>query len=270
MIIRKKPMPYLHHLHLFGGIIVASALNTFLASMIQAAEPDQRLFELRVYYAAEGKLEALHERFRQHTCRLFEKHGMENIGYWTPIENPESKLIYILAFPDQAARKASWQSFMADPEWQTAYRASEQQGKLVDRFESALFKATDYSPAIRPVSEGNRVFEMRIYKATSGNFANLHARFRDHTLRLFEKHGMTNVGYWTPVEDQKGWGDRFFYLLSHSSIDSAKASFDAFRNDPQWQSARQQSEEKAGGSLTEAQHGVLSEFILATDYSPIR
>lgn len=265
MAVRKRSLP-----RFLGVICLANLLHPFSAAVIQAKEPDPRLYELRVYYAEEDKLDALHQRFRQHTCRLFEKHGIENIGYWVPVENPESKLVYLLAFPDQEARKASWQSFMADPDWQAAYKASEQEGRLVKRFESALFHATDYSPSIKPTAEENRIFEMRIYRATAGNFADLHSRFRDHTLRLFEKHGMTNVGYWTPVEDQKDWEDRFFYLLSHSSVDGAKASFDGFRKDPQWIAARQKSEEKAGGSLTQAQDGVQSEFLIATDYSPMR
>jgi hypothetical protein len=255
---------------LFVGLLLSSVLAAGEKSIIVASEPDSRLYELRIYYAEQGKLEALHDRFRQHTCRLFEKHGMENVGYWTPIDNSELKLVYLLAYPDQSARKASWQSFMGDPEWQAAYKASEQQGKLVKRMESAFFHATDYSPKIGPVSEGGRVFEMRTYTASPGNFDNLHSRFRDHTVGLFAKNGMTNIGYWTPVEGQKGWTDRFFYLLAHSSVEAAKASFAAFRDDPLWMAARQQSEEKAGGSLTAVKDGVVSEYLEATDYSSIQ
>ena len=75
----------------------------------------------RVYYAAPGKLEELNTRFRDHTCKLFEKHGIVNLGYWTPIDNPENKLIYILAYPSREARETSWKKLMADPDWQTAH-----------------------------------------------------------------------------------------------------------------------------------------------------
>ncbi len=74
----------------------------------------------RAYYAAPGKLDALKTRFRDHTCKLFEKHGMVNIGYWLPVTNSENKLVYLLAYPSRDAREKSWQEFMADPDWQTA------------------------------------------------------------------------------------------------------------------------------------------------------
>ncbi len=235
-----------------------------------ADEPDTRLYEMRVYYAAEGKLDALHARFRDHTCKLFEKHGIENIGYWTPIDNPESKLVYFLAYPDQAARDKSWKAFMGDADWVKAYKASEVDGKLVDKVVSKFFKATDYSPKIKSDASGDRVFEMRTYTTTPGNLDALHARFHDHTVGLFSKHGITNVAYWTLTDGQEGADNTLVYIIAHKSPEAAKASFAAFREDPQWVAARKASEEKAGGSLTEKEGGVLSEFLVPTDYSTIR
>src|SRR5262245_47636754 len=89
---------------------------------------DARVYEIRIYYAAPAKLEALQARFRDHTMKLFEKHGMVNIGYWVPLENTDNKLIYILAYPNREAREKSWKGFMADPDWQKAYKASEVDG----------------------------------------------------------------------------------------------------------------------------------------------
>src|SRR2546422_368007 len=96
-----------------------------------------------------------------------------------------------------------------------------------------------------------QVYEMRTYYAEPGKLDALNARFRDHTCKLFEKHGMTNVGYWVPMKGQKGADDTLIYILAHKSADAAKASFDAFRKDPDWIAARKASEDKAGGSLTE-------------------
>lgn len=233
------------------------------------AEPDNRLYEMRVYYAPEGKLEALHARFRDHTIKLFEKHGIENIGYFVPVENPERKLIYFLAYANREAREKSWKSFMADPVWQAAYKASEVDGKLVSKVDTLFLKATDFSPSIKAVRKPDRVFEMRTYTTTEGNLSALNARFRDHTCKLFEKYGMTNVAYWTPASDQKGAENTLLYLLSHASQEAAKASFDAFRKDPVWIAARKASEDKAGGSLT-VPDGVVSLFLQATDYSPMQ
>jgi hypothetical protein len=244
-------------------------LAAWLASPAVTApiSQDSRVYELRIYYAAPGKLDALHARFRNHTTKLFEKHGMTNIGYWVPVDNPENKLIYVLAFPSREAQATAWKAFGADPDWKKARAESETAGKLVGKVESVLLTATDYSPAIKPATGGERVFELRTYTASKGNLDHLNARFRDHTLKLFEKHGMTNIGYWVPLKDQKGAEDTLIYILAHRSEDAAKKSFDSFRQDPAWLTARKASEEKAGGSLT-AKDGVKSIFMKATDYSP--
>jgi hypothetical protein len=246
-------------------------LAAWLASPAVTApiSQDSRVYELRIYYAAPGKLDALHARFRNHTTKLFEKHGMTNIGYWVPVDNPENKLIYVLAFPSREAQATAWKAFGADPDWKKARAESETAGKLVGKVESVLLTATDYSPAIKPATGGERVFELRTYTASKGNLDHLNARFRDHTLKLFEKHGMTNIGYWVPLKDQKGAEDTLIYILAHKSEDAAKKSFDSFRQDPAWLTARKASEEKAGGSLT-AKDGVKSIFMKATDYSPLK
>jgi hypothetical protein len=232
-----------------------------------AAEQDTRCYEMRIYYAAEGKLDDLNKRFRDHTCKLFEKHGMQNIGYWMPLENPDRKLVYLLAYPSREAREKSWKAFMADPDWQKASKASEVNGKLVTKAESHFLTATDYSPAIRPkVASPERVFELRTYTASAGNLGALDSRFRDHTIKLFSKHGMEHVGYWHLMPGQKNADATLVYLLAHNSKAAADASFTAFRADPDWIAVRKASEDKAGGSLT-IPDGVKSEFLKPTDYS---
>jgi hypothetical protein len=230
------------------------------------AESDDRFYEMRIYYAAPGKLEALNARFRNHTTGLFEKHGMTNIGYWVPVDNQEDKLIYVLAYPSRDAREASWKAFVDDPQWQEAKTASEVDGKLVDRVESIYMNATDYSPAIQAnVGDGPRVFEMRTYIAAPGKLDDLHARFRNHTVKLFSKHGMNHVGYWAPLDADKGADNTLVYILAHGSEDNAKTSFAAFREDPDWVTAKTASE--VNGGLTEK---VESVFMVPTDYSPTR
>lgn len=235
-----------------------------------AADADTRIFEMRTYYAAPGKLDALNSRFRDHTVGLFTKHGMTNIGYWTPIENTENKLIYVLAYPDKAARDASWKEFGADPDWQSAQKASEENGKLVAKVEQVFMNATDFSPEIKAgKGAADRVFELRTYTTTPGTLPLLHSRFRDHTIELFKKHGMTNLFYWKLVPEQKGADNTLVYLLAHPSVEAAATSFAAFRADPEWIAAKQASEEKGGGSLT-VPDGVKSVFLKATDYSPTK
>ena len=249
----------------------------FAVTAVAADKPDTRLFEMRVYYAKPGKLDALNARFRDHTLKLFTKHGMTNLGYFVPTDNKENKLVYFLAFPDRASRDASFKAFGADPDWKAAAKESEKDGKLIERIENAFLTATDYAVLAEAKSYGKGVFELRTYTTEAGRLENLNARFRDHTLKLFEKHGMTNMTYWNLAADQKGAkspyvaGNTLIYLLHHQSEEAAKASFGTFRADPIWVAAKDASEKKAGGSLTIAQpNGVKSEFFVPTDYSPVK
>jgi hypothetical protein len=177
-------------------------------------------------------------------------------------------LIYVLVHASRDAAKKSWAAFVADPEWKAAQKASEVNGRLVAKDESYYMQATDYSPEIKAAQAGPRVFELRDYTASAGNLAALDARFRDHTVGLFSKHGMQHLAYWHLMPDQKGADRRLIYLLAHKSREAGLESFGAFRKDPAWVAAREASEQKAGGSLTEGgMAGVKSIYMQATDYS---
>ncbi|QGN31780.1 NIPSNAP family protein [Microlunatus sp. Gsoil 973] len=108
----------------------------------------ERIFELRTYVTNPGKLAALHRRFREHTLGLFERHGMEVVGFFTPTEGPDAErtLIYLLAFPDRATADQAWQNFRTDPDWIKAKDESEVDGPLMERIESQFLDPTDYSP----------------------------------------------------------------------------------------------------------------------------
>ena len=113
----------------------------------QMEAKSSRVFELRTYTAHPGKLGDLEARFRNHTLKLFEKHGMKNIGYWTPSDAPlkDNTLIYIVAHESRDAAKKSWDAFRVDPNWVKARDASEANGKIVAKVESVFLDATDYS-----------------------------------------------------------------------------------------------------------------------------
>jgi len=135
------------------ALVLATVLITVFAADADAISPsvakDSRCFELRTYYAAPGKLEALNARFRDHTCALFRKHGIEIIGFWIPADKDkgaENTLIYILAHKSREARDKSFADFGKDSAWKKAQSESEANGKLVEKVESVLMSATDYSP----------------------------------------------------------------------------------------------------------------------------
>jgi hypothetical protein len=247
-------------------MILSATLLSAVPAFAQNPSGPGPFYELRVYQAPEGKLDDLNARFRNHTLKLFEKHGMTNLGYWVPLDNPDRKLYYVLSYPDREAREKSWKAFMADPDWQAAHRASEVNGRLVEKVESTFLSPTAYSPAIQPsAGDPARTFELRTYKAAPGKLDALHQRFRDHTITLFSRHGMTHFGYWVPVEEKDGAGHTLIYILAHKSPEAAKASFTGFRADPDWVTAKQASERD--GSLTERVDSLLMK---PTDYSPTR
>lgn len=128
--------------------IVSFAADTNLVTVSPSIAKDSRCFEMRTYYAMPGKLEALNARFRDHTCALFKKHGMENIGYWIPADADKgatNKLVYIIAHKSREEAKKSWAAFIADPDWKKAHKESEVNGKLVEKIESVFLSSTDYS-----------------------------------------------------------------------------------------------------------------------------
>ena len=126
----------------------AAAEETAAQSAKPAAESSETksyVYELRTYTTLPGRLPALHRRFRDHTLRLFEKHGMKNLQYFTPVDTDDT-LIYLLAHESREAAQASWAAFRQDPEWLKARDASEQDGKIVMKVESVFLEPTDYSP----------------------------------------------------------------------------------------------------------------------------
>jgi hypothetical protein len=251
-------------------ILTVAVLGVLSLPRSPAAEPAGKVYELRIYTAMPGKLDNVVARFRDHTCKLFEKHGMTNVGYWTAAPD-DGKLYYILAHASKAAADQSWKAFGADPEWKEVVKQTEANGKIVAGLTRQYLTTTDYSPAVKAPS-GEHVYELRTYTASPGKLDALNARFRDHTTKLFERHGMTNVGYWNPIKSEKGADNTLVYLLAHKDMDAAKKSWAAFRTDPDWVAARKASEEKAGGSLTvmPQSDGVKSVYLKPTDFSAMK
>src|SRR5436190_1958775 len=132
-------------LHLSLAVSALVAAGSLLLTTVMHAQPKGRVFELRTYTTNEGRLDALQARFRNHTTRIFKKHGMTNVGYWVPQDKPNT-LIYIISHASREAAKQNWDGFRADPEWQKVAKESEADGKIVAKVESVYMDATDYSP----------------------------------------------------------------------------------------------------------------------------
>lgn len=191
-----------------------------------------KLYELRIYTAAPGKLEALNARFRDHTLALFEKHGIENLYYWTVTEgaegeDPANLLAYIVAHKDKAAADASWKAFLADPEWLEVARKSEQNGPLLAGPPASIYmEAIDIPTGEVNVADdpgATRLFELRKYNTGVDGLPDTIDRFQGGEAELFGKHGMRTLHFWSALDKSS-----FIYLLAHKDRETSRASWQGF------------------------------------------
>ena len=262
-------------------LVLAATLFAVLSGPALAADadapkaPDQAnsgQYELLVIYAKPGKLDRVHDWLRAHQEDVLAKHGATNLGFLVPAgENQDNKIVCLHKYPSLPAMVAFSKAVKADPLWAALDTDKNSPEVLVAKIEMIGLKTTDYSPEFKPAKASpQRVFELRTYACPSPEkLFYLHERFRDHTMKLFQKHGMENVVYFQP-QDILNADRKLVYFLAHKSQEAAKESFAAFRKDPDWLAAREASEKKAGGSLTEKEGGVLSEFFVGAEYSPLR
>jgi hypothetical protein len=248
---------------IFLLILLCAGLFSFA---VNAKKTDNRYFEMRIYYCHPGRLDALIQRFTNHTTKIFEKHGMTNVGYWIPTNNTDNALYYILAYPSKADRDSSWKHFSSDPEWKTVSKKSEETGKIVAKVTSVFMNATDFSPKIKPSGGAiDQVFELRTYSQLPGRNPAILARFKDHTMKLFKQHGMKNIAYFTTIEKDPAVQSKLVYLISHSSEEVAKSNWSGFGNDPKWKKVAADSEKD--GKIIEK---IESVYMKPTSFSTIR
>ena len=235
--------------------------------------PDPRLlegpvYELRIYTGKEGRFQHLIKRFRNHTDRIFRKHGLEPMGYWIPTDGTPKKkrrFVYILKHPSRYAAYRNWNSFSKDKEWEAVLDRPEFQGLLAEKPASIFMTANDYSAASRDEIHAGGIFELRTYVANPGKLLNLNTRFRDHTTRLFKKHGIRNVAYWTPFDKPES-ANTLVYLIHHASRRQADANWKAFTRDPEWRRVARESQVN-GRILAQPPERI---YLKPLDFSPLK
>ena len=204
-------------MHLFLRMTFFAAIYAVVSSAAFAqgnsTKKEGRLYELRFYTTNAGKLPDLHARFRDHTMKLFEKHGMENIIYWTVSEgSPKSDddkdnlLIYIIAHKDEEAKDVSWAAFRADPEWKAVAAKSEENGKILAKAPRAIFmREAEFSAMDEPVNKNagapSRLWELRQYNDGPERVPFTVDRFGSGEKEIFTKHGMQTVKFWTATDN---------------------------------------------------------------------
>ena len=227
------------------------------------------VYELRIYVANEGRFQHLIKRFREHTNRIFKKHGLEAVGYWIPTEGTareRRRFVYILKHPSRYAAYKNWNAFFNDREWDTVVDKPEFRGLLAERPTSMFMTANDYSASSSSAIEKvGGVFELRTYTTSDGKLDALNTRFRDHTTRLFNRHGIKNVAYWTPFDEPES-SNTLIYLVHHASRKQAAANWRAFAGDPEWRKVARQSQID-GKLLAKPPEHV---YLKALDFSPLK
>jgi hypothetical protein len=142
--------------------MVEAMERVFLQTLIRSPNAEEKrqgdamtkstkVYELRIYHVVPGKMDSLVARFRDYTDKLFAKHGMNSVAYWTALDEPvkSSTFFYILEHPSREAAAANWKAFQDDLEWKTVKARSEENGKLVEKIDSTFLTLTDFSPLPR-------------------------------------------------------------------------------------------------------------------------
>jgi len=153
---------------------------------------------------------------------------LNSMGFWTDEIGISNQLTYILTFDDMADREKTWAPFAADPKRLQVFAETEVDGPLVAVVENSFMRLTPYSPEPQLSS---KVQELRVYDALPGRMSALHDRFSNHTMGLFEKHGIQNIAYWT---EDVGTNNRLVYMLGYESLGDREKSWASFGADPDW------------------------------------
>jgi len=252
--------------------LVASLIAAATVSLASAQSPvlvrETRTFELRTYYAAEGKLDALNARFRDHALWLFQKHGMTPVGFWSPEGNPDNKLVFLLAYPSRPARDAAWKSLAADPEWVRARKSSDRSGKLVKYIEEEFLTPTDYSPVATAGRGGeSRTFELRVSTVRATDANRMHDLLRTGGAKELEEQGLTPVGFFTLDTAQPGPDVTLVSLLARTGEPARQRK----PVDPVLLIALGQPAMKpTTGTIAATSDGKKAEVLKPTDYSPLK
>ncbi len=254
-----------------NGVLMAQDSS----SATVAQKPNSKLYELRFYVTNPGKLPDLHARFRDHTMGLFEKHGIENIIYWTVSEGDKgdgddaaNMLVYIVAHKDEAAKDASWKAFREDAQWKEVAKKSEENGKILAKPPRAIFmKDVSFSANDEQANASSnvpaRLWELRQYNDGPERVPSTVDRFGSGEKEIFTKHGMQTVKFWTATDNSA-----FIYLLAHKDKPAAEASWKGFMGDFKefMQKYRESHPNLPGGRG----NGHEVRYLIPTDYSPLK
>ena len=215
------------------------------------------LHEMRIYDAMPGKMGDLNSRFANHTIGFFKDHGIGIVGFWTEVIGISNRLTYMLSFDSMADREKKWAAFQANEGWHQARAESEKDGVLVASVQNSFLRLTPYSPEPKV---STTLQELLISNAMPGKLSALHDQFANHTIGMFKKHGIENIGYWTA---DVGTSNQLVWMIGYPSMGHREKGMDAMSTDPDWKKARAESDRD--GILVRLTQSVV---LRPTEYSP--
>lgn len=129
------------------SFVCGVAVMAGLTALVSGSNPSHHVYELRMYHVNPGKMNALRDRFRDHTDAIFKRYNMNSVGYWTPEDPPSSEnlFVYILEHSSREEAKKNWDAFRDDAEWKKVKAESEKNGALVDHIDNYFMDPTSFS-----------------------------------------------------------------------------------------------------------------------------
>lgn len=193
------------------------------------------IYELRTYEAIPGKMRALNAHLEV-AGGLFKNHGLGVLGFWGEEVGSGTQITYMWIYDSLEGREKKVAAFGADPIWQRQLaEEAEKEGPIITRAHNTMMQLTPFSPEPKI---STKIQELRIYEAMPGRMSDLQSRFANHTMGLFERHGMENIGHWNEVF---GTSSKLVYMLGYPSLAEREKSWGSFRKDPEWHKVQAES-----------------------------
>lgn len=277
-------------------MLIAAMLMTFVSSFANAE--DKAVYELQCFTLREGTGAKYEQLVKTAGLDAVKKVDVKLLGAWKPTNAADERLILLFSHASKENATMAWDAVKADADWiQANSQFTQANGNVVTGFKRIYLDPLSFGNNLESLlkkDSGSNTYELRTYVTSPGNLKNLYNRFSNHTVKLFEKHGMTNVIYWSVDKNDSvtdanlikalapagaampdlnpptvAHENMLVYFLAHQSEEAGKASFNKFRVDPTWKSALEASEKNAGGSLT-VPKGVFSLYLTPCEFSPLK
>jgi len=217
--------------------IIALSVQVASAQDIRAAKPvanpvvappaatqDQQVYELRTYFASPGKLDDLHNRFKNHLLAFQEKYGIKNLGLWVPTDNPKRMIVALVSYPSMQARESSWARLAGDPQWIQARRASEANGRILDAVREEILTADQAADAMTFMGKSDYSFEIRRFTAESGKAEDVKVLVRD---QVYDEVGKSNavIRFFSPTGEGNRTSTTLMAFIVRPKADAESTEF---------------------------------------------